>query len=87
MIVQKKARWILDKQEKMERKKHDNPVKEFVSGESFPYLGKNYPLKIIRSLEKPEGTCSLTNGRFLIEINGQSDGTCGRTSVKKALAD
>ena len=87
MIVQKKARWILDKQEQMERKKHDNPVKEFVSGESFPYLGKNYRLKVIRSSPEAEEKCNLVNGRFLIELNGQSDGNSERASVKKALAD
>jgi len=87
MIVQKKARWILDKQEQMERKKHDNPVKEFVSGESFPYLGKNYRLKVIPSSEDTETKCNLINGRFLIELNGKSDSNSERASVKKVLVD
>jgi hypothetical protein len=86
-IVQKKARWILDKQEQMERKKHDNPVKEFVSGESFPYLGKNYRLKVIPSSEDTETKCNLINGRFLIELNGKSDSNSERASVKKVLVD
>ena len=48
MIVQKKARWIIEKQEQIKKNSHSNPVKEFVSGESFPYLGKILSFKGIK---------------------------------------
>lgn len=87
MIVRKKARWILEKQEKMERKRHSNLMKEFVSGESFPYLGKHYRLKVIKTSKETTGKCRLTNGRFLVEINGNHEAEINRTVVKKALVD
>ncbi len=87
MIVRKKARWILEKQEQVGSNKHSNQIKEFVSGESFPYLGKYYRLKVIKTSNETTGKCRLTNGRFLVEINGNHDVEVNRMAVKKALMD
>jgi len=87
MIVRKKAQWILEKQEKIERNRYSNPMKEFVSGESFPYLGKLYRLKVMKTAEDTVRKCRLVNGRFLVEINGNHEAEVNRTVVKKALVD
>ncbi len=87
MIVRKKARWILEKKEQVESNRHSNPTKEFVSGESFPYLGKYYRLKVMKSFTETEEKCRLVNGRFLVEVNGKSGGEHGRTAIKKALME
>jgi hypothetical protein len=87
MIVQKKARWILEKQKQVESNRHSNSMKEFVSGESFPYLGKLYRLKVMKTAEDTIRKCRLVNGRFLVEINGNHETEVNRTVVKKALVD
>lgn len=85
MIVRKKARWILEKKEQVESNRHSNPTKEFVSGESFPYLGKYYRLKVIKSSVDIEGKCRLVNGRFLVEVNGNRYGKRDKVAVKRNL--
>jgi predicted metal-dependent hydrolase len=87
MIVQKKARWILEKQKQVESNRYSNSMKEFVSGESFPYLGKLYRLKVMKTAEDTIRKCRLVNGRFLVEINGNHETEVNRTVVKKVLVD
>lgn len=85
MIIQKKARWIIEKQELMERNKYLNPAKEFVSGESFLYLGRQYRLKVIKSAAGEAEKCKLINGRLRVEIDRNLDGEKGKRTVEKAL--
>jgi len=87
MIVRKKARSILEKQGQMEKSRHSSPRKEFVSGESFPYLGKYYRLKVVKSTSAAEGKCRLINRRLVIEVNGKSDSENRKTVIKRALMD
>jgi predicted metal-dependent hydrolase len=87
MILQKKARWIIKKQEQIKNHRDLNPVKELVSGESFPYLGKNYRLKIVRSSDGTEGKCKLVNGRLLVETDGKSNSESEKTVVRKSLIE
>jgi len=87
MMVQKKARWIIEKQEIIRENKHFNSVKEFVSGEAFPYLGREYRLKVVKSNSEKEGKCELINGRFLVEINKNLENGRWKEAVKMALMD
>ena len=45
-LVKKKSRWV---KSKLKEQEQASPVREkqFVSGESFQYLGKNYRLKLV----------------------------------------
>jgi predicted metal-dependent hydrolase len=45
-IVRKRAQWIIEKQEIIKKHSQLNPFKEFVNGEAFPYLGRQYRLKV-----------------------------------------
>ncbi len=45
-VVKKKAGWILEKQSIILERANKPAQKEFISGESFLYLGKSYRLKI-----------------------------------------
>lgn len=67
-IVLKRAKWIIEKQEKLKKLKKSIPQKDFVSGESFPFLGRQYRLKVIRSTNGHEKNCGIHNGRLLIYI-------------------
>ena len=83
-IVKKRARWIIEKQELVRNQGHLGSVKEFVSGESFPYLGKQYRLKVMKSASKEE-KCKLINGRFLVEVNWELKGQGIKRTLKKTL--
>jgi predicted metal-dependent hydrolase len=84
-IVRKRARWIIEKQELMKNIDQLYSFKEFVSGEGFPYLGRRYRLKVIRSASEKEGQCNLINGRFMVEIDRALNGKRYTRTVKKAL--
>ena len=84
-IVKRRARWIIEKQELVENQSHPGSVKEFLSGEAFPYLGKQYRLKVIKSALKEEDKCKLGNGRFLVEINADLNSEGIKRTVKKTL--
>jgi predicted metal-dependent hydrolase len=56
-FVESKQRWIERKQAEARLIKPP-PANRFVSGETYPYLGKNYPLEV---LEKPEKSFKLVD--------------------------
>lgn len=65
-IVAAKGKWILQKLYEF-KDIEDIPLKkEFINGESFIYLGRNYSLNIVvdRSLKKPN--VKLYHGKFII---------------------
>ena len=84
-IVRKRAQWIIEKQKVVKNDSQLSSVKEFVSGESFPYLGRQYRLKVRKTSFEKEERCKLINGRFLVEIDEQLDGKRVKGIVKKAL--
>ena len=86
-IVRKRARWIVEKQELVKNYGHVCSVREFVSGEAFPYLGKQYRLKVIKSGTEKKEKCKLINGRFLVEINRDLNGDSVKRNVKEALME
>jgi len=87
MVLLRKARWIIEKQEQIKKIRNSDSVKQFVSGESFPYLGRYYRLKVMKSIVETEEKCTLVGGRLVVEVNGKSDSENGLTAIKKALMD
>jgi predicted metal-dependent hydrolase len=85
MIMQKKARCIIDRQERIKRESQLHPLKEFVSGESFPYLGRQYRLKVLKSVNGLSNTCHLMNGRLQVEISKNLPGEEAKNAVKETL--
>ena len=83
-LVRKKAGWIIEKQEKIGIKAPDLN-KDFVSGEAFSYLGKEYRLKIIRAASEKVGKCEFDNGRFRIEIGPNLTDENRKIAVREAL--
>jgi predicted metal-dependent hydrolase len=82
-IVLKRAAWILKRQEKIRRFDADNPSKDYVSGESFPYLGRQYRLKIVRTADNENAPCKLIGGRFFITMSKRMQGKRASGFIKE----
>jgi hypothetical protein len=83
-FVGKKAGWIIERQQKIGNCDSDL-TKDFVSGEAFSYLGKEYRLKIIRAASEKVGKCEFDIGRFRIEIAPNLTDEKRKIAVKEAL--
>lgn len=68
-LLKDKNRWI---KEKINLHRDAQPVsnKQYVSGESFPYLGRNYRLKVHQGFYQP---IKLSNGRFTVTLLAGTD--------------
>lgn len=77
-VVNNKARWV---REKLHIQSKHYPVrsKEYVAGECFAYLGKNYRLKIQSGTHRD---VKLKNGRLVVTLPDQTNSP---VDVKKAL--
>ena len=75
-LLEKKARWIREKLLLQEKAEPVTP-KEYVSGESFTYLGRNYRLKVESG--KPVSV-KLKQGRLWVRVPG------GRNNPEKVKA-
>lgn len=60
-FVREKRFWIYTKLAEKEALRPPHTVKEYVSGEGFPYLGRSYRLRLVDAQEVP---VKLTRGRF-----------------------
>ncbi|MGJ7910458.1 M48 family metallopeptidase [Neobacillus sp. LXY-1] len=73
-IVHKKAPTILHKLKEVNEITEPPLPKEFVSGEKFTYLGRNYRLKVHKEQGLQNAKLSFERGRFIASIpNGMDD--------------
>lgn len=68
VIVHRKAKWILDRRRRHEDLLPHATPREFVSGESFLYLGRQYRLKLDRRVAQPENGVRLISGRLHVPV-------------------
>ncbi|MET9974840.1 M48 family metallopeptidase [Streptomyces microflavus] len=61
--VKDRRRWIYDKLDERTDEAAIRPVKEFVTGEGFNYLGRSYRLKLVDDARVP---VRLVRGRFMM---------------------
>ena len=76
--IQKRARWILKQVDYFKQFQPRTPPRQYISGETHLYFGKQYRLKVVRG--KQAGV-KLTRGQLLVELNGNKS----RGVVKKYL--
>jgi predicted metal-dependent hydrolase len=71
--VKSRAAWIVQKLYSFKDVQYQKLNREFVSGESFMYLGRNYSLQIIidENIKKPE--VKLYHGKFYINLPKKND--------------
>jgi predicted metal-dependent hydrolase len=78
-LVSRKTRWIKEKLILQRDHLHHQP-KEFISGESFSYLGRQHRLKLVTGPQKP---VKLIGGRLQVQL--PQNKTNGPQAVQQAL--
>jgi predicted metal-dependent hydrolase len=68
-LITQRTPWIKSKLRELSERPKFKP-KEYVSGETFPYLGKNYRLKV---LQGDDCLVRLKNGRFIATISNSDE--------------
>lgn len=68
IVVQKKAPWILNKLADFREIKMLSSHREFISGEKFAYLGRQYRLKVTKNESVTEASLKFRNGRFFADV-------------------
>ncbi|AKB12027.1 MAG: M48 family metallopeptidase [Methanosarcina thermophila] len=84
-MVERKAQWIVKKLEFFEANRLPDPSKQYSEGESYLYLGKEYPLKIVfkNSIKKP--LALLKDSELRVEIPGNTSEDQIPFLVKEAI--
>lgn len=72
-IIQKKAPTILKKLNEVNEITEQPLPKEFISGEKFTYLGRNYRLKVYREEGLRKAKLSFARGRFIATVPDKMD--------------
>lgn len=67
-VLRRKAPWILRRLAEFEAIKQQTTHHEFISGEKFPYLGRQYRLKVIAVENASAETLTFQNGRFTATV-------------------
>jgi predicted metal-dependent hydrolase len=84
-MVEERRAWAERRLERMsEDYDHLGLPKQYEGGESFPYLGGQYPLTVVASGTKARPKCILDSDRFIVEIPLVDDDE-QPALVKKAL--
>ena len=65
-IVKNKANWILKKQKEYEEMNPEIMKPIFEENSTLPYLGRNYPLKIVT--REARNSISFVDGQFIVNI-------------------
>ena len=68
-IVLRKAPWIVRKLAQIQEVAQPVSAREFVSGESFLYLGRHYRLRVVKVGAKEEQSVKAWRGRFLVSVD------------------
>ncbi|MGI6412577.1 MAG: M48 family metallopeptidase [Syntrophomonadaceae bacterium] len=78
--VKSKARWIVQKLYEVKNVKTIAVKKEFVNGESFMYLGRNYSLQLIMDTKMRKPRVKLYQGKFMVATPSREE-----EPIKKAM--
>ncbi|MEG1254831.1 SprT family zinc-dependent metalloprotease [Clostridium sp.] len=72
-IVKSKGAWIVQKLYSFKNMEHRKIEREFVNGESFMYLGRNYSLQIHVDSSQQVSSVKLFRGKFHVTVNEKND--------------
>jgi len=83
-VVRARAPWILERLRWVEQTEDTTPTREFVSGESYAYLGRTYRLRV--TPPGPAPGCRLDAG-FLVVTPAPAHGPAPRAASVRALLE
>ncbi|MBK9002183.1 MAG: M48 family metallopeptidase [Myxococcales bacterium] len=82
-LVRTKARWVVERIKRTSDVPPAHSCREFVSGETVLYLGRQYRLKVVSG---GEGDCAALHGRWLhVPVVGPLHGSIRARAVRHAL--
>ncbi|MCI5165336.1 MAG: M48 family peptidase [Candidatus Electrothrix sp. GM3_4] len=84
-LVQRKIGWINNKISQFEEIRRNSGSKQYVSGECFTYLGRNYRLKVVPGVQE-EYCAKLLCGRFHVYVSSCT-GTGTDTGTERETHD
>ena len=79
-LVKSKSKWIVSKIFEIREIEHRKSHKQYVNGESFPYLGRNYSLVIELDPGVTLAEAKLYQGKLIVSTNTKDE-----TTIQKAL--
>lgn len=83
-IVRRKAKWILERRKRQSDLPPSPTERQFVSGETFLYAGRQYRLKLRYSARDEEGV-SLSGGRLHITLDAAYRGVLHEKHARELL--
>jgi len=82
-LVNKKSRWVKKMIEHFHELQRNHREKEYVSGELFSYLGRNYRLNVVA--DGAAQAVKLVNGRFNVHVPSEISGAVRDQIVREQL--
>lgn len=82
-VVHRKARWIVDRLRRVNGIDARLPAREFVSSESYLYLGRHYRLMVVPA-EQP-GDARLIGGWLVVHVSKALTGPERASAVRRAV--
>ena len=86
-VLRRKAAWILRRLAEFREIKPLSTHHEFISGEKFPYLGRQYRLKVTAEDNKSDVSLTFQNGRFTATVPRSSSPSWRQEHLRQALRD
>jgi predicted metal-dependent hydrolase len=87
VLIKQKAPWILRQFARVQSTNGHKAKKEFISGESFPYLGKNYRLKVLTEGLDGLTSVELRAGRLWVVPNSSLDAEDRRRHIRDSIVN
>jgi predicted metal-dependent hydrolase len=84
-IVVRRAGWVVERLQITDAVSKALYYPAFVSGESFPYLGRNYRLRVVPQAGAKVGV-RLLHGRFEVNVDADLSATDRRVEIRDGLA-
>jgi predicted metal-dependent hydrolase len=82
-VVHRKARWIVERLRRVRRTEQPLPQREFVSGESYLYLGRHYRLKVV-PVAQP-GDARVAGGLLVVGVHRALRGAERTAAARRAV--
>jgi hypothetical protein len=84
-ILHRHSRWILKHHSRQQEAHQQHPPRQYVDGESLPYLGQEYPLAFHYPTEGSRVTVKLQEAGFLIRVPVSHNGQQRLPNIRHAL--